>query len=156
METKNKGFTLIELLVVISIIGLLASVVLVSLNPARGKARDTRRAADIRQFQTALEIYFSNNNAYPASPLIGSATNPTQWVTFIATNFSGIISQSLQDPKNSWPYEYFYMSPGTYSGCAPAQPYEIIFTTETLTFPNYNLYSAQGEAGSKARYCVYP
>lgn len=37
--TKNKGFTLIELLVVISIVGLLSSVVLASLNTARDKGR---------------------------------------------------------------------------------------------------------------------
>ncbi|OGE75812.1 MAG: hypothetical protein A3C85_03235 [Candidatus Doudnabacteria bacterium RIFCSPHIGHO2_02_FULL_48_21] len=54
---SRDGFTLIELLVVISIIGLLASVILISLNSARGKARDARRRADTRQLQTAIEFY---------------------------------------------------------------------------------------------------
>lgn len=64
MKTK-KGFTLIELLVVIAIIGILASVVLASLNSARQKARDARRVADIKQLQLALELYFDSNNKYP-------------------------------------------------------------------------------------------
>lgn len=63
---KTKGFTLIELLVVIAIIGLLASIVLVSLNTARQKARDSRRLGDLRQVTLALELYYdNNNNAYP-------------------------------------------------------------------------------------------
>lgn len=68
MKTKNNlivGFTLIELLVVISIIGLLASVVLVALNGARAKARNAKRVADLSQIQKALELYYNSNNAYP-------------------------------------------------------------------------------------------
>lgn len=61
-----KGFTLIELLVVIAIIGILASVVLASLNSARRKSRDARRIADVKQLQLALELYYdSNDRAYP-------------------------------------------------------------------------------------------
>lgn len=63
--TKNKGFTLIELLVVIAIIGILASIVLVSLNDARSRARDVKRVGDIRQIQLALEGYYDANSAYP-------------------------------------------------------------------------------------------
>ena len=64
---KNKGFTLIELLIVIAIIGLLATIVMVSLNSARAKARDTRRIADIKQIQTALSLYYDKYGYYPGS-----------------------------------------------------------------------------------------
>lgn len=74
MRQKQKGFTLIELLVVISIIGLLASIALVSLNGARVKARDTRRVADVRQLVTALNMYYNDNNTWPIG--IGGYTEP--------------------------------------------------------------------------------
>lgn len=65
-SSRQGGFTLIELLVVIAIIGVLASIVLASLNAARKKSRDARRVADIKQIQLALELYFdANSSAYP-------------------------------------------------------------------------------------------
>lgn len=68
MRNKNKsGFTLIELLVVIAIIGLLSSIVLTSLNGARVKARDTKRAADIKQLATAIQLYYDDNGIYPSN-----------------------------------------------------------------------------------------
>lgn len=63
---SGRGFTLIELLVVIAIIGILASIVLASLNSARRKSRDARRIADIKQIQLALELYAdASSQLYP-------------------------------------------------------------------------------------------
>ncbi len=62
---RQKGFTLIELLVVIAIIGLLSTLAVVSLNTARSKARDARRTSDVRQLQTALEMYYNDTGTYP-------------------------------------------------------------------------------------------
>jgi len=68
VEVKTRsGFTLIELLVTIAIIGILASVAMVSLSSIRVKARDTKRLADIKQIQLALELYYDNNNIYPVA-----------------------------------------------------------------------------------------
>ncbi|OGC93915.1 hypothetical protein A2389_02335 [Candidatus Adlerbacteria bacterium RIFOXYB1_FULL_48_10] len=64
---KPRGFTLIELLVVIAIIGLLASIVMVSLSSARVKARDAQRAAALHQIRDAVELYASDNGHYPNS-----------------------------------------------------------------------------------------
>jgi len=70
---KEKGFTLIELLVVIAIIGVLAAFAMVSLGGARSKARDAKRLSDMRQVQTALEMYYADLNSYPAALTPGSS-----------------------------------------------------------------------------------
>ena len=67
MKMNKKGFTLIELLVVIAIIGLLSTLSILALNTARARSRDARRVADIKQIQTALEMYFNDAGIYPAN-----------------------------------------------------------------------------------------
>lgn len=60
IKSQKSGFTLIELLVVIAIIGMLASIVLVSLGPARARARDAKRVVDIRQISLAMEMCYGD------------------------------------------------------------------------------------------------
>lgn len=91
---KKQGFTLIELLVVISIIGLLASVVLVSLNSARAKARDTKRKADLKQLTTAFELYYNDKNSYPPG---AQAANRSYCTNFVAAPGSPGEGYSLQE-----------------------------------------------------------
>jgi len=72
----KKGFTLIELLIVITIVGVITTLTFVALNAVRGKSRDSKRVADIRQWQAALEMYKNDNNVYPSAatsgqPLVG-------------------------------------------------------------------------------------
>ena len=62
----KSGFTLIELLVVIAIIGILAAFILASMSESRAQARDAERLNDLKQMQTALELYYNRNKEYPA------------------------------------------------------------------------------------------
>ena len=63
--SHRSGFTLIEILIVVSIIGMLASIVLVGLGSFRSRGRDARRAADLREVQNALELYNEKQGSYP-------------------------------------------------------------------------------------------
>ncbi len=70
MKRKNeqqKGFTLIELLIVVAIISILSSLLMVNFVGIRQRARDGERKADLRQIQAALELYRSDQGAYPTS-----------------------------------------------------------------------------------------
>ena len=66
-KTNKKAFSLVELLVVIAIIGILATLAVISLQGARKGARDAKRIANIKQIQTALELYFNDQGQYPSS-----------------------------------------------------------------------------------------
>ena len=73
---KNKSaFTLVELLVVIAIIGIISTLAVVSLTNARKSARDAKRIADIKQIQTALELYYQDNGQYPSTITDSIATS---------------------------------------------------------------------------------
>jgi len=63
---NKKGFTLIELLVVIAIIGILASIVLVSLRGAPGKAKDARVQSALNQARTHAEMIWVDDSTYGA------------------------------------------------------------------------------------------
>lgn len=74
-----RGFTLIELLVVIAIIGVLASVVLTSVNSARNKAKVARTVADLRQLLLVLNFYLDANNVYPCFDHSWDSTREQAW-----------------------------------------------------------------------------
>jgi prepilin-type N-terminal cleavage/methylation domain-containing protein len=64
MKKFNRGFTLIELLVVIAIIGILSSVVLASLNTARGKGADAAVKANLNNIRAQAELVYDTNSSY--------------------------------------------------------------------------------------------
>ncbi len=93
---KQKGFTLIELLVVIAVIGMLASIILVSLGPARARARDARRISDVRQMSLALEIEATDGGEAVA----GCAGDQVDADTCSITG-TAVVFTNFQDPSTS-------------------------------------------------------
>lgn len=67
IKNYSKGFTLIELLIVIAIIGVLATLLMVNFVGVRQRARDAQRKSDLRQIQSALELYRSDQGSYPTT-----------------------------------------------------------------------------------------
>jgi general secretion pathway protein G len=67
LAPKTQGYTFIEILVVITIIGILATIGMVSYQSANKKSRDGKRQADIEQLRTGLEMYRADNGYYPGS-----------------------------------------------------------------------------------------
>jgi len=139
---NKKGFTLIELLVVIAIIGLLATIVMVSLNTARVKARDTKRKAELKQIAMALEMY-----AYgvypPHRPSSSCGGYRNDWATSYCTsanwltaddNFLKFLATVPRDPLNRlvgddtpWWDSFTY----TYGVSTDGQVYDLLTSLES-------------------------
>ena len=81
--SASKGFTLIELLIVIAILGILASGILVAINPLGQiqKARDAVRRSDGKQINDAITRYFIVNGSYPDTTCFWcSSLSGTNWI----------------------------------------------------------------------------
>lgn len=111
--SMKKAFTLIELLIVIAIIGILATLIFVNVNVARKKARDAKRMADLKNLQTAVELYAQDN---PGSPTTGnvwitSSAQPANYIPGLSPTYIGTLPK---DPlQGSAGYYYAYRSDGS-------------------------------------------
>lgn len=141
---SSRGFTLIELLVVISIIGLLSSVVLASLNSARAAARDAKRLAEVRSLDTALFGYVIDRGSAPSPGVhissIAGCRVPTapQWSSGLAPLVPSYIPSLPIDPTSGWCYMYssFTNSSATCGGESINNFHYVISFEVERTYPN--------------------
>lgn len=107
----EEGFTLLELMVVIVIIGLLATLVALTVLPQLGKANDQKAKADIATLDSALELYRLNNLTYPAtSDGLGALLAAPPSLTDPSRYQAGGYIKKL--PKDPWGRDYKYEYPG--------------------------------------------
>jgi len=131
---KNKGFTLIELLVVIAILGLLATIILFSVDDVRSKSRDSRRVVDIKVIQEGLSMYCNDYSSYPYSggnsiEINGSSDLMSQEL-INSGNMSGVPIDPLNMEIDGVIYKYYYES------ISDETDYRLIFYLETNSILN--------------------
>jgi len=92
LKKQSKGFTIVELLIVIVIIGILATLVIVTFTGIQQKARDSQRKTDIGAVNSHVTAYYAETGTYPTLAML----NDSAWV---AKHMKGLDPEALVDPK---------------------------------------------------------
>jgi len=109
---KRNGFTFIEMLVVVAIIAVLTAVGVTNFRVANRKARDGKRQGDLQQIRAALELYRTDEKAYPTVDIISAGE-------IVSSGGTVYMDSVPDDPLED--YNYYYSSDAlglTYTLCA--------------------------------------
>lgn len=136
---SSAGFTLIEIVLVIALIGVAATTVITLIDPVGQfrKTRDAQRKTDLRQLQSAFELYRADQGAYPVSmPACGTA---------LKVGATTYIQKVPCDPRNTGQFKYNFTGDGI--------SYTLISCLENVNDPqkdstNNSTYCTGGTANS--------
>jgi type II secretion system protein G len=103
---QQRGFTLLEMMVVVAIIAVLAGILIPNFTRARAQAATSSCMANEKTIATALELYFTDNQKYPASGTVDT--------TFV-TAMNGYMNQIPVDPA-AGPGKYYTYTTNTTGG----------------------------------------
>ncbi|MBD9597785.1 type II secretion system major pseudopilin GspG [Ensifer sp. ENS05] len=103
-----EGFTLVELLVVLAIIGLIAAIATPQVLRYLGAAKVDTTKAQIRNVQSALELYYIDSGRYPSTEegLVALETQPDS-----NSSWNGPYLKKGGTLKDAWGNAYKYESP---------------------------------------------
>lgn len=110
---NQHGFSFIELMVVIVILGILATYVAPRLMGRTDEARAVKARLDINSLESALAMYYHDNQIYPSTEqgLAALVEKPTMDPVPTKWNEHGYLSKPVV-PKDPWGRNYVYLSPG--------------------------------------------
>jgi prepilin-type N-terminal cleavage/methylation domain-containing protein len=94
LKNKNKGFTIVELLIVIIIIGILATLVIVTFTGINQKARNSKRQTDVNAITSHVQAFYAQYGFYPTQADLVSTS-------FRSSYMKGLDAKALQDPKQN-------------------------------------------------------
>lgn len=105
----QKGFTLVEMLIVLGIVGVVATMLIVGINPLDQirKSSDADRKSDIAQLQKALELYYQDNGSYPASSADYKLYINSTTLAWGTSSWLPYMSKLPKDPSPSRSYQYY-------------------------------------------------
>ncbi len=158
IKLMKRGFTLVELLVVIAIIGILASIVTVSLSSAQARARDTKTVQELSQLRNAINNARITTGSYPSgghwtssgSTCSGMVPTPVGTFETIMTNAGATVpadSQFASDP--TYCYTLSVGSGWQCGGLTISTTYQYAITFKAEGSPNLPALNA-----GTNRYCI--
>ena len=116
MKNSSRAFTLIELLVVISIISLLSSVVLSSLNTARAKSRDAKAQQELAQVRTALFLYHDKFGTMPSPISVPVSPEGPAFIDVAGQLVTAGFLPKVPTPPANHTYMYYNYGAGSVPG----------------------------------------
>lgn len=157
--SRDDGFTIVELLVTIAVMGAVATVAMIAINPAKriAEANDTQIKTDISSIRNSLEAYAAaNNSRYPVTPTwwcenctAYAAKGANNWIPELVER--GFIKRLPTSPLNGVP---------GYPGCTAGQAAYLYYSNGTdykliahcMPTTELNI----GEANKGSNYCNTP